>query len=314
MLASRWRPYVVLFIGVLTVSSSSILIRYAQDDGAGSLVISAWRVTVAALLLTPVVLTRYRADLSRLTRREIVLMAVGGALLGLHFATWITSLEYTSVATSVTLVTSNPLWVALAAPFLLNERLTRNKLMAVIMAVIGGVIISTASGAGTAKYQDAPLLGDGLAIVGAVAIAGYFIVGQKVRSSVSIIPYIWLTYSVGAVVLIAAVVVARQPVTGLAPQAYLWMTLVAVLPQLIGHSSYNYALGYLSAAFVALSALGEPIGSTILAAFLLHEVPVWLQVVGGAMILIAVVIASREEGQRQAAHRMDAAGEPIGVA
>jgi drug/metabolite transporter (DMT)-like permease len=290
-----WRPYIVLVIGLLAVSSASVMIRFAQNENASSLVISAWRVGLATLVLTPVVFTRYRADLARLNRRQIALMLLGGALLAIHFGSWITSLEYTSVIASVVLVTANPLWVALMAPIFLRERLSRITIGAIVVAFVGAVLIATGGSAGTARHQDSPLLGNSLAVLGAITVAGYFIIGRKIRANVSLIPYIWITYGAAAIVLLLVVLIMRLPVAGLSPNAYLWMSLVALLPQLIGHSAYAYALGYLSAAYVSLTVLGESIGSTILAAILLSEQPAPVQLFGSLLVLLGVFVASREE-------------------
>ncbi len=290
-----WRPYLVLVIGLLAVSSASIMIRLAQSERASSLVISAWRVGLATLVLTPIVFTRYRADLARLNRRQVGLMLFGGVLLAVHFASWVTSLEYTSVIASVVLVTANPLWVALMAPIFLHERLSKVTVGAILVAFVGAILIATGGSAGTAVHQGSPLVGNGLAVLGAITVAGYFVIGRKIRANVSLIPYIWITYGTAAIVLLVVVLFMGLPLAGLSPQAYLWMTLLALLPQLIGHSSYNYALGYLSAAYVSLTVLGESIGSTILAAILLSEQPALVQLLGSALILVAVFVASREE-------------------
>src|SRR5436190_1841794 len=125
MSQSSLRPYIILGIGVLAVSSSSIMIRLAQQEGASSLAIGAWRLVLATLVLTPIVLQRHRAELAGLTRNQIMLAMLAGLMLGAHFATWITSLEYTSVISSSVLVDTSPLWVTLATPLLLRERLNR---------------------------------------------------------------------------------------------------------------------------------------------------------------------------------------------
>ena len=297
MTKSSWRPYVVLAIGLVAVSSSAILIRFAQADGAPSLVISAWRLGLATLVLTPIVIARYRPQLAQLDRTAIGLLVLSGVLLGVHFASWITSLEYTSVTSSVVLVSTSPLWVVLAVPIFLNERWTRLILIAVLIAVAGAVVVSLTGNAGTAPRQDSPMFGNGLAVIGAIAIAGNYMIGRRVRATLDVIPYSWLTYAVAAIVVIVAVAITRQPVTGLAPSSYFWMTLVGLIPQLIGHSAYNYALGYLSAAYVSLTILIEPIGSAILAAMFLAEQPTGGQIVGGAVVLFGLVIASREESR-----------------
>lgn len=296
--SERWRPYIVLLIGVAAVSTASLFIRLAQADGMSSLVIASWRLGLAALLLTPLVLTRYRADLRRLAREEIGLALLAGVLLGIHFATWITSLEYTSVIGSVVLVSTNPLFVALAAPFLLRERLGRLTLLGIFLAIIGGVLVSASGDTGSAPIRNAPLLGDVLALSGAVAVAGVFIIGRRLRAKLAVVPYIWLIYGTAAVVLLAASVLTGQTTLGFAPTTYLWVILLALVPQLIGHTSYNYALGFLSAAYVSLTVLGEPVGSTLLAVLLLGERPQPLQLVGGLFILAALLVASQEEASR----------------
>lgn len=308
--SSRWRPYAALLIGLIAVSFASTLIRLSQGEGAPSLVIAMWRVVFATLALTPFVLARPRATLAALKGWQVALAALSGLFLALHFATWITSLEYTSVLTSVTLVTTNPLIVAVATPFLLRERLSRVTLFAIVIAFFGGLIISAAGDLGTAARQGAPLLGAGLAVAGSFAVAGYYIIGRRLRATLPALTYIWLTYGAAAVVLAALVAMNRLPVAGLEPDAYLWMTLTGLIPQLIGHSSFNYALGYLSAALVSLTVLAEPIISAILAVFLLAERPIAVQFAGSALILVALFIATREEARNAAGQRPPAVKSP----
>ncbi len=298
--SKKWRPYLILLIGVAAVSTASTFIRLAQSDGMPSLVIASWRLGLAVLLLTPLVLTRYRPDLRTLTRGQIGLAMLSGMLLGIHFATWITSLEYTSVIGSVVLVSTNPLFVAVAAPLLLKERMGRLTLIGIVLAIIGGVIVSIGGDSGTAPIQNAPLLGDVLALIGAVSVAGCFIIGRQLRAKLAVVPYIWMTYGTAAIVLIVASLLTGKTTFGFQPLTYVWVILLALVPQLIGHTSYNYALGFLSAAYVSLTVLGEPIGSTILATLLLGERPQPLQLVGGVFILGALILASQEESRRTA--------------
>ncbi len=302
---TRWRPYILLIVGVFVVSTSSIFIRLAQGQGAPSLVIAAWRMTLATLILTPPAWLRHRADLRRITRGQLGLAVLSGVLLGIHFATWISSLEYTSVVSSVVLVTTNPLWVAAATPFLLRERLAGRTLIGIGLAMVGGVIISAAGGSGSAPIHDAVLLGDMLALIGAVAVAGYLLIGRRLRATIALLPYIWLSYGTAAIVLVGASALTGKSALGLPTSAYLWMTLLALLPQLVGHTIYNYALGFLSAAFVSLTILGEPIGSAILAALFLGEPPQPLQVVGGLFIFAALILATRAESEHATAIKPD---------
>ncbi len=291
----KWHPYAALAIGLAAVSAASSLIRLAQDDGAPSLGIAAWRLTLAALVLTPFTWLRHRAELRQITLLSLLLTVGSGAFLALHFATWVTSLAYTSVINAVTLVNLHPILVALASPLLLHERLRRNAWLGVGLALFGSAIISLTGGAGTAPIHNAPLLGDGLALLGAVGTAGYFLIGRRVRASVGLVPYIWLTYTSAAVILLLLCLFTGANVSGLPTSAYVWMTLLALLPQLIGHTSFNYALGFVPAAYVSLTTLGEPIGSTILAYFIFTEHPGILQIVGAAFILLALWLSGRTE-------------------
>jgi drug/metabolite transporter (DMT)-like permease len=292
-----WQPFAALVFGMIAASSASILIRYAQNEEAPSLVIAMWRVALATAIFTPFVLMRHLPQLAKLKREEWLLAGVAGVALAIHFAAWITSLEYTSVLVSVTLVTTNPLMVAMVTPFLLKERPTRTTYGAILLAIVGVVIITAFARESAAPKQDAPILGAILALVGAAAVGVYFIIGRRLRKVLPLVPYAWLTYGGAALTLTVLIIFSGQPVGGLPANAYFWMTLCGLIPQLIGHSLLNFSLGYLSAAFVSLSVLSEPILSSVLAVILFgpKEMPQTPQLAGSVLILVALVVASREE-------------------
>ncbi|MBP8973749.1 MAG: DMT family transporter [Anaerolineae bacterium] len=298
---AAWRPYAVMLIGVIAVSFAAIFIRLAQEESAPSLVLAAARLSVATLVLTPAVLRRHLAELRAVRRGDLFWAIASGAFLGLHFATWITSLEYTTVVNSVTLVTTSPLWVALLAPLLLGERLTRATIIGLALAIGGGVLVAVSAPGGDPPTRYDPWLGNGLALIGAVASAVYLIIGRRLRAHWGLLVYIWLVYGVAALLLVGVVIISGAQVGGLPGTAYLWMILLGLVPQLIGHSSFNYALGYLPAAYVSLVILGEPIGSGLLAMVLLEEWPAPLQIAGAALILVGIGVASREQPAGQAA-------------
>ncbi len=226
-----------------------------------------------------------------MNRDEIGLAFGAGLFLALHFASWITSLEYTSVASSVVLVTTHPIFVGLASHFLFNERLSPRMSMGIALSVLGGMVI----GYGDFGLGQNELLGDLLATAGAVMAAGYFLIGRRLRSRLSLVAYISLVYSTAAATVVAFCALTGQEFVGYPQQTYLMFILLALVPQLIGHSSLNWALRYLSATFVSVSILGEPIGSTILAYFFLNEVPTPHKIMGGVLILAGIYIASREQ-------------------
>src|SRR3990172_2944638 len=202
-----------LLAGISVVSTAAIFIRFAQEEGAPSIVIAAARLTIASLILTPFVLINYRSVLCKLKRREWIFALLSGIFLALHFATWITSLEYTTVASSVVLVTTTPLWVALLAPILLRERVGGTAIVGLILALTGGIIVGISDAcvwqAGSITcpsfqnfFSGKAFLGDFLALFGAWMATGYMLAGRKLRTSMDLIPYIFVVYGMAAAVLI----------------------------------------------------------------------------------------------------------------
>jgi drug/metabolite transporter (DMT)-like permease len=282
-------PLLVIVFGILAVSTGSIFVRYAQNY-ASSIVIAAYRLT-------------------RIRGRNRWLAVGSGIFLALHFATWISSLQYTTVVSSVVLVSTAPLWVALLSPVTLKEPLTRAILIGMGLAFVGVILVgfsdicSIESGKLICpSFRDfirgSAFMGDMLALAGAWMAAGYLLIGRKLRGATALIPYIFVVYGIAAVVLIILALGSGQPAVGYPPQAYVWLILLALVPQLLGHSSFNWALGYLSAAFVSITLLGEPIGSAVLAYILLDETPTFLKIIGAILILAGIYIASRGETSR----------------
>jgi drug/metabolite transporter (DMT)-like permease len=298
-------PALVIGLGILAVSTGSIFVRYAQVT-TPSLVVAACRLGLATLFLAPLALSGHLPEIRRVRGTERRLVVASGVFLALHFATWITSLEYTTVASSVVLVSTSPLWVALLTPLVLKESLARSILSGMGLALFGGFVVGMSDSClvesgrlvcpPVAEFiRGRAFIGDLLALAGAWMAAGYLLIGRRIRVRMSLIPYIFLVYGTAALTLLGIMVLARQTPLGYPPQAYLWLVLLALIPQIIGHSSFNWALRYLSAAFVAISLLGEPIGSTILAYFLLQETPTPLKIFGAILILAGIYIASRAE-------------------
>jgi len=303
-------PFLVILFGILAVSTGSIFVRFAQVH-APSIVIAAYRLGLATLFLAPIALARYRSDLASIRGRDRWFAIGSGVFLALHFATWISSLEFTTVVSSVVLVSTAPLWVALLSPVTIREPLTRVILIGMGLAFIGVVVIGISDvclieggklicPSFNEFIRGRAFIGDLLALVGAWMAAGYLLIGRQLRGSVGLVPYIFVVYGIAAIVLIIFMLGSGQPVTGYPPQTYFWLILLALIPQIMGHSSFNWALGYLSAAFVSITLLGEPIGSAVLAYFLLDETPTLLKVIGAILILAGIYIASRGETIREA--------------
>jgi drug/metabolite transporter (DMT)-like permease len=288
-------PYLVLFAGVLIASTSSVLIRYAQAGGAPSLSIAAWRLALAALILSPLAWSRAAPELRALPRRSLLLAAAAGAFLAVHFASWISSLAYTSVTSSVALVSTNPLWVGLASLLIFRERLGWRTLAGIFATLAGTVLISLSD---LSSDQPNPALGNALALVGAVALCGYLLIGRDLRRGLSVLAYVYVVYSSAAVVLVLWALLARAPLLGFPPYVYLLLLGLAVGPQLLGHTAFNYALSALSATFIAVAILGEPIGSALLAFALFGERFAPLQLAGFVALLLGILVASLAEGER----------------
>lgn len=286
------RVYTILMTGVTAASLAAIFIRIAQGEGMSSAFIAAGRLTLSALILTPFVLRSHRHILAQLSRADLLLAVASGLLLAIHFATWIASLEYTSVLISVVLVGTSPLWSALFEVIFLRARLHRLVVIGLLIAFAGGLLIGVA-GRDDSGLGSNILFGSLLSLAGAVTFAIYLVIGRKLRAKLSLLPYIWLVYSIAAVFLIILMLGASNvEITGFSATGYLMILLLAVVPQLIGHSSFNYALRYLSATFVGIATQLEPIGSALAAYIVFREVPLPLQILGSLAILVGVILAS----------------------
>jgi len=304
------RAALVLVFGTLCVSTAAIFFRQAD---APALVKATWRLLLATAILAPLAWATARDEIRALTRTDLRRALAAGAALAAHFALWVPSLDYTSVASSVVLVTTNPFFVGLAAPFVLGERVGRRLAAGIAMAFVGTTVIvlgdagvggggvgsgGTSGGPASGGSLSLTLLGDLLALGGAAAAAVYFLFGRHLRGRMGLVPYIAVVYGAAALMLAAVCVAAGLPLFGYSAWTWAMFLLLALVPQVLGHSSYNWALQHLSATFVAGAVLGEPIGSTLLAWLILGEVPTRATLAGGAMILTGLVIAARGEARR----------------
>jgi len=285
------RQQTVLVLGVISVSFAAVLIRLAD---APPLVIAAGRMGLASLVVVPVAWWRSSDELRALTRQNLLLAILSGAFLALHFGLWITSLKYTSVASSVVLVTVSPVFVAVASYLLFGERLTRQVVIGIVICLSGAVVL------GYGNWQVGPdsLIGGGLALSGAIAVAGYILIGRRLRRDMGVLSYASLTYGTAAVFLVVTAVASGHSLSGYSGTAYLMLVLLAIVPQLLGHTSLNWSLRFVSATLVTIAVLGEPVVATALAYFILDETPTLSEVIGGVLILGGIFIAFRRSGVR----------------
>jgi len=281
------RQYFVLAIGVVSVSFAAIFIRLAE---ALPLVIAAYRLCLASLIIVPVAWVRSGDELRRLSRQNIIMALISGAFLALHFGLWIASLSYTSVVTSVVLVTANPIFVAIASYFLFQEKLSKQTILGIVISLIGAVLI----GYGNWRLGPSPLFGGILALLGALAVAGYLLIGRRLRRSIGLVSYASLVYSSAAVLLLLSTLAFGYRLVGYSTTTYVMLALLAVVPQLIGHSSLNWSLRFVPATLVTIAVLGEPIGATALAFLILNEAPTLSEGAGGILILVGIFTAFRK--------------------
>jgi drug/metabolite transporter (DMT)-like permease len=286
--------YLVLAIGVCAVSLAAIFIRLAQNEAVPSLLIAEGRLLLAALILTPAVLRRadYVEQVRGLSRGDLGLVAVAGFFLALHFASWVTSLEYTSVLISGVLVTTTPIWVALLEVFVLRARISRRVIAGLLVAFTGGVMIGLSGDVADDVVAGDSLIGAALSVIGAVTVAVYLIIGRKLRASIALTPYVWLVYGFAALVLSIGVLLSGTQIVGHSLSGYFWIVVLALVPQLVGHSSLNYALAYLPATLVSVATQLEPVLSTAVALVIFNEIPGVWQVIGGVVIMTGVTLAT----------------------
>jgi drug/metabolite transporter (DMT)-like permease len=285
------RHYFVLAIGVVAVSFAAVLIKLAD---APSLVIAAYRMALASLVIVPLALARSGNELRRLPRKSVMLGLGSGAFLALHFSFWVASLSYTSVATSVILVTTTPIFVAIASYFLFHEKLTKQVGAGIAISLAGSIVI----GYGNWQVGANSLFGAALAMLGALAVVGYLIIGRRLMRNMGLLSYASLSYGSAALFLTAAALVAGRSFFGYSSDTYLMLVLLALVPQVIGHSSVNWALRFISATLVTVAVLGEPVGATALAFFILKEAPSLTEVGGGLLIMTGIFVAFRKPSEQ----------------
>ena len=275
---------VMLVVGVVAVSFAAVLIRTAA---APALALAFWRSFGGTIALAPLAA---RSEVVP-TRSEKRAMAASGVFLAVHFALFIGAFAYTSVASAVVFVATSPLFVGLGSWLFLDQPPSRRTWLGIGVAAVGtGVVAFADAGAGATGSN--PLLGDAMALGGALAVSGYLLIGQRTRGRLPVTVYGAWVYGVAAVVLLVVSLVLGSPLVGFDGTTWLAILGLIVGPQLLGHTIFNQALGTVPATTVAVVVLSEPIGAGLLALLLLGEVPSPLLAVGGPLILVGVFLAA----------------------
>lgn len=279
-----FNPKGVLFIGVIAISTSAIFVRLAEDAPAA--VTAFYRLFFAVLIMAPIVLYRYRQEIKQITKKHWIYSIIAGVFLALHFILWFESLEHTSVASSVVFVSIQPLFAFIGTYLLFQERFSYGAIISMIIAVFGSVII----GWGDYQLGGTALLGDMLAILGAVAITGYFLIGQSARRTLSLVTYTFIVYGVASVTLLIYNVMMQHPFTGFSSTSWWAFLALAIIPTFFGHSLFNWTLRWLSTTTVTMAGLLEPIGASVLAYFILDEAVTWSQFLGGTIVIFGLYL------------------------
>jgi len=287
-------PYLAVLVGVFAVSFSALFVRLAT---APALIIATYRLLFTFLILAPYTLLRHRSDLVTTSWRQRGLAAASGVCLALHLATWFLSLRYTSVASSVVLVTTQPVFVVIGSWIFFKEKVSRFAMMGGALALFGSVII----GAADFQIGREALLGDLLALAAAVLVSGYLLIGRRLRGGVSLPSYTFYTYGSSALVLIIASVASGTPFAPYPPRDWILFMALAIVCTVIGHTVFNWVLRYVQASVVSVSVLGEPLGAILWASIFLREYPTLRQTIGACFIFTGLLVFTRFSAGRMPA-------------
>jgi drug/metabolite transporter (DMT)-like permease len=302
------RSYWVVGIALVFATIAPIGMRAAQQLGMPFQAVVFWRLFPAFLILTPFVLRRYRHQLTLIRRRDVVFITCAGILLAVHFNFLAASLAYTSILVSQVITNTGPIWVAILEMTFLKEKLGKWVIIGIFVAFAGGITIALAPSiesattdavvARTDTLPEAnPLLGGLLGLGAAIGGAVYLLIGRRVRSRVSLLPYIWMVNGIASVTGLLVVFISQKPIFGYAPQAFLWAWAVAMFVTLLGHGAFNYAVGYLPATIVSIASQIISVLAGIVAFVFFSETPLILEIVGSMVIILGVILSII--GQRQ---------------
>lgn len=279
-------PYLAVLVGVFAVSFSALFVRLSS---APAMIIATYRLLFTFLLLAPFTAHGRFADVRSMSRRQMGLAAASGVFLALHFVTWFTSLQYTSVASSVVIVTTQPVFVVLGSWLFFREKVPRPALLGIALALFGSFVI----GAGDFQVGMRAFMGDLLALAAAILVSGYLLIGRRLRGSVELSGYTFVTYGSSAFILVVASALARVPFYPYPSRDWLLFLALAAVCTVLGHTVFNWVLRYVQASVVSVSILGEPVGAIIWAAIFLGENPTPRQLAGGALIFSGLFLFTR---------------------
>ncbi|WP_339183070.1 DMT family transporter [Oceanobacillus sp. FSL W7-1293] len=284
MRQSAFNPKAAVVIGVFSISTSAILVRLATEAPAS--IIANYRLLFSVLLLLPFILFHYKHEFKRISTKNWWLSILAGVFLALYFILWFESLNYTSVASSVVLISLQPIFAFIGTYFIFGERFSSGAIISIFIVLLGGLII----GSGDFQLSGEVIYGDMLALLGAIAVTIYFLSGQHVRKNVSLITYTFIVYGISTVILTLFNLIRQENFFSY-PADHWWIFIaLAIIPTFLGHSLFNWSLKWLSTSTISMAIVFEPIGASILAFLILNETPTWAQFLGGTIIVFGLFL------------------------
>ncbi|MDM5230024.1 DMT family transporter [Lysinibacillus pakistanensis] len=276
-------PYIPIFIGVISVSLSAIFVKLANAEAG---IIAFYRMLFSVLIMAPLFFWKYTKELRQLSKRDWLFSSIAGIFLAFHFILWFESLNYTSVASSTVLVTLQPLFAFVGTYFFFKEKITMKTIFAGTIAIVGSVLISW----GDFKLSGAAFYGDILALIACALVTAYLLFGQDVRKRLSLVTYTMLVYVVSTITLFAYVLIKGESFGPYPTMDWVWFILLAIVPNLFGHTLFNWAIKYVSTNVVSIAILFEPIGAAILALLIFKEYLIVTQLIGGLIVIMGILL------------------------
>jgi drug/metabolite transporter (DMT)-like permease len=280
---SSIHPYIPIAIGVISVSMSAIFVKLADADAG---VIAFYRMLFSVLIMAPFFLSKYTSEIKRLSNRDWIFSSIAGIFLAFHFILWFESLNYTSVASSTVLVTLQPIFAFIGTFYFFKERLSFKTILSGLIAIAGSVLISW----GDFKISGTALYGDMLALIACALVTAYLLFGQDVRKRLSLVTYTFVVYGVTTITLFFYVLLKGESFGPYPSVDWLWFLLLAIIPNLLGHTLFNWSLKYISTNVISIAILFEPVGATVLAFYIFKEYLIPSQIIGGIVVIIGIML------------------------
>lgn len=274
-------PYIPIIIGVISVAMSAIFVKLATAEAG---VIAFYRMLFSVLIMFPLFYTKYRHEVKDLTKKDWTYSTIAGVFLALHFIFWFESLNYTSVASSTVLVTLQPIFAFIGTYLFFKEKISWQALLSAMVAISGSIIISW----GDFQIGGTAFYGDMLALLGCAFITTYLLFGQDVRQRLSLITYTFIVYSISTIALFFYVLIKGESFGPHPAMDWVWFLLLAIIPNLFGHTLFNWSLRWVSTNVISIAILFEPVGAAMMAYYIFNETLSMSQIIGGSIVIIGI--------------------------